>query len=93
VLTSELSVYSKSARPIVEFNERMRWLSFGDPNASLFDQRGLYVVEANRDVPSELPPRFLEFKKIGEIARSRDGRTIANYAIYLVAQPTQSVLD
>ncbi len=93
VLESELSVYSTSARPIVEFNERMRWLSFGDPDASLFDQRGLYVIEANRDPPSELAPRFAEFKKLGEIARRRDGRTIANYAIYLVAKPTRSVLD
>ena len=93
MLASELGFYSRSARPIVEYNERIRWLSFGDPPPSLFEQRGLYVVEADRDVSSELSPRFQEFTKIAEIARTRGGKTIAKYVIYLVAKPTRSVLD
>jgi 4-amino-4-deoxy-L-arabinose transferase-like glycosyltransferase len=92
-LTSELSLYSRSANPIIQFNERIRWLAFDNPRAALFDQRGLYVAETGRDASSELAPRFQEFKKIAQIARTRGGKTIATYDLYLVAMPRRSVLD
>jgi len=93
VLTSELSFYSSDAIPIIEYNERMRWLSFGDPPPSLFEQRGLYVVEADRDESSRLSPRFQEFERIGELSRKRGGKTIASYIIYAAARPVRPVLD
>ena len=93
VLTSEMSIYSRGDRPIIQYNERIRWLSFGTPQPSLFDERGLYVAQADRDSSAELAPRFAEFRKIAEIDRTREGQIIANYVIYLVAKPTRSVLD
>jgi hypothetical protein len=93
VLTSELTFYARSAKPVIEYNERVRWLAFGDPQASLFEQRGLYVVEAERDVSSELSRRFQEFTKIATIARTRGGGIITNYVVYLVAKPTRGILD
>ena len=93
VLTSELSFYSSDAIPIIEYNERIRWLSFGDPPPSLFEQRGLYVVEADRDESSRLSPRFQEFERIGELSRKRGGKTIASYIIYAAARPVRPVLD
>jgi hypothetical protein len=88
-----LSIYSRGDRPIIQYNERIRWLSFGTPQPSVFDGRGLYVAQADRDAAQELAPRFSEFRKIAEIDRTRGGETITNYVIYLVAKPTQSVLD
>jgi hypothetical protein len=93
VLTSELSIYSRAARPIIQYNERIRWLSFGAPPTGVFDKRGLYVVEAGRDLSSELASRFAEFRRIADIDRSRDGNAITRYVVYLVAKPTRSILD
>jgi 4-amino-4-deoxy-L-arabinose transferase-like glycosyltransferase len=93
VLTSELNIYSRAPRPIIQYNERIRWLSFDAPPAEVFGQRGLYVVEAARDLSSELAPRYAEFKRIAAIDRSRDGRAITRYVVYLVAKPTRSILD
>lgn len=93
VLASELGFYASGAVPIVQYNERIRWLSFGDPPSLLLEQRGLYVVEADRDLSSELSPRFQEFQRIGEISRKRGGKTIASYILYAAAIPTRPVLD
>jgi 4-amino-4-deoxy-L-arabinose transferase-like glycosyltransferase len=93
VLTSELGYYSSGTIPIVQYNERIRWLSFDDPPPELLEQRALYVVEAERDEASKLAPRFQEFAKVGEIARTRGGRTITRYIIYTAAKPAQPVLD
>jgi len=88
-----LGDYSSGTIPIVQYNERIRWLSFDDPPPELLEQRALYVVEAERDEASKLAPRFQEFAKVGEIARTRGGRTITRYIIYTAAKPAQPVLD
>ena len=92
-LASELGIYSRSGNPVIQFNERIRWLAFDNPPTSLFDQRGIYVAETGRDALSELLPRFREFTKITQLARTRGGKTIARYDVYLVAKPSRSVLD
>jgi hypothetical protein len=55
-LTSEFSIYSRGAIPIIQYNERIRWLSFGSPQPSLFAGHGLYVAQADRDSSAELAP-------------------------------------
>ena len=91
-LTSELSVYSHGARPIIQFNERPRWLSLGGTPPSLLG-RGLYVVEADRDESREISTRFRVLEKVAAIERTRDGRRITTYALYLVAEPRNSPLN
>lgn len=91
-LTSELSVYSRAARPIIQFNERLRWLSLaGSPPPPL--ERGVYVVEAARDESREISARFRVLEKVAEIRRTRNGRPIATYVLYLVAEPRTAPLD
>jgi len=92
-LTSELSFYADGTLPIVQFEERIRWLSFPRPPAAVFYQRGLYVADTDRDRSADLAHRFFEFRKIGELARTRNGKLIAEYVIYLVEKPTEAVLD
>ena len=92
-LTSELDVHSDGAIPILQFDEPMRWLSFERPQESLFSSPGLYVTEDARDRSDELVSRFREMRRVGEVARTRDGRLIARYVIYLVAKPSRAVLD
>jgi hypothetical protein len=89
-LTSELSVYSRGGRPIIQLNECLRWEAFGGGTLSLRDLRGLYVVETGRDEPREVSKRFGVFEKLTEVERHRGSRRIAAYTLYLVAEPRPS---
>ena len=44
------------------------------------------------DRSDELVSRFREMRRVGEVARTRDGRLIARYVIYLVALRSRAVL-
>ena len=92
-MTSELSVYSGGAVPTIQFNERIRWLAFEPPRDSIFAQRGLYIAEKDRDLSTELSTRFVVVKRIAEVARTRSGRPIAQYVIYLIEKPTSAILN
>jgi 4-amino-4-deoxy-L-arabinose transferase-like glycosyltransferase len=92
-LTSLLSIYAPDATPVVQFNERIRWISFEQPRAALFLHPGLYVSEINKDKSSELKRRFSEVKLIGSAVRLRGTKVIKRYVIYRLAQPVSSVLD
>ena len=83
-LTSELKVYMGDALPILQSDERQRWLSFERQSASVFYQRGLYVAERDSDKSLELERRFFAFHKFGEMTRRRNGRIITQYVIYLL---------
>jgi 4-amino-4-deoxy-L-arabinose transferase-like glycosyltransferase len=92
-LTSLLSRYSPDALPIVQFNERIRWLSFEPPRAGLFLKPGLYVSETNKDKSGELQRRFSKVELIGSAARLRGTEVIKRYVIYRLTQPVAPVLD
>ncbi len=92
-LTGELAYYGSGAIPVVQFNERVRWLAFQPPPAAVLARPGLYVANVGRDRSSKLCARFAEVKKIGEVSRRRNGREVARYVLYRLAKPTAPVLD
>lgn len=92
-LTGLLSVYSPDPTPVIQFNERLRWISFEQPRAALFLRPGLYVSEINRDKADELKLRFSEVKLVASIQRRRDTKVIKQYVVYRLAQPLRPVLD
>jgi 4-amino-4-deoxy-L-arabinose transferase-like glycosyltransferase len=92
-LTSELNVYSNGAVPTFEFGEPIRWLAFERPPSSVFAQPGLYIAEKGRDHSNDLIKRFAVVKRIAQVARTRGGRPIATYVIYLIEKPTGPVLE
>jgi 4-amino-4-deoxy-L-arabinose transferase-like glycosyltransferase len=92
-LTSLLSIYSPDATPVIQFNERMRWISFEQPRAALFLGSGLYVSEIDKDKSGELNRRFAEVKVVGSAVRRRGAKVIKRYVIYRLAQPVAPVLD
>lgn len=92
-LTSLLSIYSPDAKPIIQFNERLRWISFEQPRAALFLRSGLYVSETDKDKSGELKRRFSEVEPIGSAIRLRGTEVIKRYVIYRLAQPVSSVLN
>ena len=57
-LTSEMMYYSTLAIPVVQYNERLRWVSFEQPEPNVLSRPGLYLADANRDLSNELTSRF-----------------------------------
>lgn len=92
-MTSLLSFYTRGAPPVVQFDERLRWISFAPPPMEMFQQPGLYVSEAGRGRVDELQRRFLDVVLVATIARRRGGKAIKDYVVYRLAQPVAPVLD
>jgi hypothetical protein len=92
-LTGELTYYGSPAIPVLQFNERVRWLSFPQPSQSLLSQPALYIANVGRDRSSWLVSRFAEVKKLGEISRRRHGAEIERYVVYRLDKPIGPVLD
>ena len=87
-LTAELAYYSTGTIPVLQFNERVRWLAFPPAPPEMLTQPGLYVAEEKRDLSSELKQRYSAMKKVGEVSRRRKGRDIQHYIVYRLEAPT-----
>ena len=92
-LTSELAYYSPRAIPIMQFNERVRWLSLEQPQPNFSAQSGLYIADANLDLSSELANRFSRVNKITEVNRARQGKQVQRYVVYQLETPIAPILD
>jgi hypothetical protein len=92
-LTSLLGVYSTGERPIIQFNERSRWLSFDQPQPSLFLGRGLYVSEIDKDQSIELENRFFKIELVGHVVRRRGEQVAKQYLVYRLVGPVSTILD
>jgi 4-amino-4-deoxy-L-arabinose transferase-like glycosyltransferase len=92
-LNSELAYYWRGTVPVIQFNQRLRWIAFPQPPATVLSKPGLYVAEAGRELTSELCRRFSVVKKVGEISRRRHGKQIQRYVLYRLEKPTGPALD
>ena len=92
-LTSELAYYAPRAIPIMQFNERVRWLSLEQPQPNFSSQSGLYIADANLDLSSELANRFSRVNKITEVGRARQGKQVQRYVVYQLEAPMAPILD
>lgn len=92
-LTSLLDIYSAQGLPVIQFNERLRWIAFDQPPTVLFRQPGLYVSEITKDKSKELRQRFSSVSLVGQAVRMRGADAIERYVIYRLAQPVAPVLD
>jgi len=92
-LTAELAYYWRGTIPVIQFNQRLRWLAFQQPSATVLTKPGLYVAEASRELTSELCRRFSVVRKVGEISRRRHGSQIRRYVVYRLEKPRAPVVD
>jgi len=91
-LTSLLGVYLVQGLPVIQFDERLRWIAFEQPPDALFLRAGLYVSEAKKDRSKELRSRFADVSLVGQALRRRGTETIERYVIYRLARPVAPVL-
>jgi 4-amino-4-deoxy-L-arabinose transferase-like glycosyltransferase len=79
-----LSFYLPSRPPVIQVNERYRWLNEPEPPAHLFNGPLLYVTQLRNDQSEVLTQRFREVMLLAHIGRYRNGATFDEYRVYRV---------
>jgi hypothetical protein len=92
-LNAWLRFYGKGDIPVVQLNERYRYLNEPPPPDSLFAGPLLYVSLARNEEYALLSRRFARVTKLGPVTRTRNGAIIDEYVVYAVEGPTGPPLD
>ena len=91
--TGWLVFYLPSHPPVVQLNERERWLNEPPPAADMFVGPLLYVTEDWRDEKELIAARFGQVTQLARIPRLRSGQVIEEYVVYRVSGPKAAVLN
>jgi 4-amino-4-deoxy-L-arabinose transferase-like glycosyltransferase len=92
-LTSWLSFYLPSRPPVVQLNDRIRWVNAPTPDPDLFKWPLLYVCDAECGGVDLVRARFESVQEVARIPRRRRGVEIETYAVYRVHGPRGDPLD
>jgi 4-amino-4-deoxy-L-arabinose transferase-like glycosyltransferase len=92
-LTSLMSYYGDPAIPVVQPEQRMRWIFQPAPPETLFAGPGLALGEPGRRFDLILGMRFHKVEAAGLLERRGGGGTVEAYELYRVADPYAPVLD
>jgi hypothetical protein len=92
-LTSLMTYYGDPAIPVVQPEQRMRWIFEGQPPESLFTAPGLALGEPGRHFDLILKMRFRAVEPAGLLQRRQAGGTLEAYELYRVADPYAPVMD
>jgi hypothetical protein len=84
-LTGWLTFYMQSHPPVIQMNERVRYLDQPAPPRSLFQGSLLYVTETRNDQSSFLAMRFAHVTPLAHLTRVRGSAKIDEYAVYSVS--------
>jgi hypothetical protein len=88
-----MTYYGDPAIPVVQPEQRMRWIFAPQPSELLFVGPGLALGEAGRRFDLILKMRFRTVEPAGLIERRRAGAAIQTYELYRIADPIDPVLD
>ena len=88
-----LSFYLPTKPPVIQVNERFRWLNEPLPAADTFEGPLLYVTQIRNDQSEMLATRFREVTPLAHIGRYRNGATFDEYMVYRVDGLTGDPLD
>ena len=83
----------RSGDPVVQPEQRMRWIFEPEPPESLFAAPGLALGEPGRRFDLILKMRFRDVEPAGLLQRRQAGGTLEAYELYRVADPYAPVLD
>jgi len=79
-----LSFYLPSHPPVVQVNERFRWVNEPPPERVLFEGPVLYVTEIRNDQAASLKMRFAIVEPLAHVGRYRNGAELDEYMVYRV---------
>ncbi len=92
-LTSLMTYYGDPAVPVVQTEQRMRWIFESQPSQSLFAAPGLALGEPGGHFDLLMKMRFHEVEPAGLLQRREPGGALETYELYRVADPYAPVLD
>jgi hypothetical protein len=92
-LTSLMTYYGDPAIPVVQPEQRMRWIFGPEPSESLFAAPGLALGEPGRHFDLFMKMRFRKVEPAGLLERRQAGGALEPYELYRVSDPYALVLD
>jgi 4-amino-4-deoxy-L-arabinose transferase-like glycosyltransferase len=92
-LSSLMTYYGDPAIPVVQPEQRMRWIFEPEPPESLFAASGLAIGEPGRHFDLILGMRYRKVEPAGLLQRRQPGGALEAYELYRVADPYAPVLD
>jgi hypothetical protein len=92
-LTSLMTYYGDPAIPIVQPEQRMRWIFEPQPSESLFAAPGLALGEPGRHFDLFMKLQFHDVEPAGVLQRRLPGGALEAYELYRVADPYAPALD
>jgi Dolichyl-phosphate-mannose-protein mannosyltransferase len=92
-LTSLMTYYGDPAIPIVQPEQRIRWIFEPAPPETMFVPPGLALGEPGRHFDLILKMRFREVEPAGLLEREQAGGVFEAYELYKVSDPFAPVLD
>lgn len=91
--TGWLSFYLPGRPPVIQFNERIRWVNEPAPDPALFRGPLLYVCRGTCKLAPAVRARYQSFEEVAQFSRQRRGVTIETYRLYRVSGPKGEPLD
>jgi 4-amino-4-deoxy-L-arabinose transferase-like glycosyltransferase len=92
-LTSLMTYYGDPTIPVVQPEQRMRWIFEPHPPETLLAAPGLALGEPDRHFDLFMKMRFRKVEPAGLLQRRQAGGTLEAYELYRVADPYGPVLD
>jgi hypothetical protein len=83
--TGQLAYALRDKAPVLQLNERIRYLHLPAPDPALLKCPALYVELERRAAPSLLNERFSSVTRLESRTRSYAGVPLASYAVYLAS--------
>lgn len=90
--TGQLEFYLGRRWPVLQLNERIRYVHLPTADADMFNRPGIVVELARRNPKAELSSRYKKVRLIGSLSRSYRGVPLQTYAVYSVAHPKASAV-
>ena len=91
--TGWLTFYLRSRAPVVQLNERIRWVDAPQPAPELLSGPLLYVCKDSCPYVEDLKRSFEVVEPLETFVRQRNGLAIGTYSAYRLERPFGPVLD
>ncbi|HEV2955038.1 MAG TPA: glycosyltransferase family 39 protein [Xanthobacteraceae bacterium] len=92
-LTAWLSFYLPSHAPVVQINERFRWVNEPVPSPDLFAGTMIYVCHSDFDIANDVLDQFREFEDVAALTQRRRGVPITRFSVYRVRGTVDELFD
>jgi 4-amino-4-deoxy-L-arabinose transferase-like glycosyltransferase len=85
--TGQLAWHLEGKAPVVQLDERIRYIHLPPVDAATLRCPALYVELERRSAAGLLAERFASVERLQNVTRSHRGVGLASYAVYLVSRP------